>query len=66
MPKVKADTLQAVQDALERYELEVSETLLTPSAKRTYLLHARHFVRWLADDFEPGATLSSGSGNRSA
>ena len=66
MPKVNADTLQAVQDALERYEAEVSETLLAPSAKRTYLLHARHFVRWLADDFEPGATLSSRSDNRSA
>ena len=27
---------------------------MTPSTKRTYLLHAENFVRWLSDDFNPG------------
>ena len=57
MPKVSPEILKAVQDALDRYEREVEDTPLTTSAKNTYLLHARNFVRWLEDDFEPGATL---------
>ena len=31
--------------------------MLTRSSKDTYLLHARHFVRWLKDDFKPGANV---------
>ena len=57
MPKVSPEILKAVQDALDRYEREVEDTPLATSAQNTYLLHARHFVRWLDDDFEPGATL---------
>ena len=59
MPKVSSEVLKAVRDALERYEAEVTDTPLTPSAKKTYILHAEHFVRWLNDDFEPGATLKN-------
>lgn len=57
MPKVSSEVLKAVQDALERYEVEISGTPMTPSTKRTYILHAGNFVRWLDDDFEPGSTL---------
>lgn len=57
MPKVTSEVLKAVRDALERYEAEISVTPMTPSTKKTYLLHAGTFVRWLNDDFEPGATL---------
>ena len=57
MPKVTSEVFKAVQDALERYEAEISGTPMTPSTKKTYILHAEHFVRWLNDDFEPGATL---------
>ena len=59
MPKVSRDTLTAVQRALEQYKDMVEATALSPAAKRTYLLHAEHFVRWLDDDFEPGATLKN-------
>ena len=59
MPKVSPEILKAVKDALDSYEKEVERTPLTASAKNTYLLHARNFVRWLDDDFEPGATLKS-------
>ncbi len=57
MPKVGQDTLTAVQDALERYKEVVEATELTSESKRTYLLHAENFVRWLADDFEPGINV---------
>ena len=57
MPKVSANISIAVQDALERYKEVVEATEMTPTSKKTYLLHAEQFVRWLADDFEPGATL---------
>ena len=57
MPKVSPAALKEVQDALEQYRKEVAATLMTPSTKDTYLLHSTNFVRWLDDDFEPGATL---------
>ena len=57
MPKVSPEVLRTVQDALETYKKTVSEKALSPRSKETYLLHAEHFVRWLDDDFEPGATL---------
>ena len=57
MPKVNTEVLKSVQEALERYKETVSDTALSPRSKETYLLHAEHFVRWLGDDFEPGATL---------
>ena len=57
MPKVSANISIAVQDALERYKEVVEATEMTLTSKKTYLLHAKHFVRWLADDFEPGAKL---------
>ena len=57
MPKISLMSLQEVQDAFERYSDVVEESELRLSAKNTYLLHARQFLRWLSDDFEPGATI---------
>ena len=57
MPKINPEALRQVQDALDRYNKEVNATSLAPTSKKTYTSHAWHFVRWLADDFEPGATL---------
>ena len=57
MPKVSDKVLSAARDALERYEADVSNTPMTPNTKKTYILHAERFARWLGDDFEPGATL---------
>ena len=57
MAEIPADALRQVISALGRYETEVNASKLRPSAARTYLLHARNFVRWLKGDFTPGATL---------
>ena len=57
MAKLDSETLEKVQDLLEGYEREVEATGLQPSSKSTYILHARHFVRWLDDDFDPGSNI---------
>lgn len=49
--------LEEVKAALEEYKKEVEGTELKPSTKSTYITHAEHFVRWLYDDFEPGARV---------
>ena len=57
MPKVNAETMTAIKIALESYIEEVEAAPLSDATMRTYCLHARHFVRWLDDEFEPGATI---------
>ena len=64
MPKISKDALRQVRVALDQYENEVNVTTLRPSSKNTYILHARNFVRWLNDDFYPGAQLRSGNQER--
>ena len=58
--KVSAEALEAVELALGKYMNEVEASLLRPATKKTHILHAQYFVRWLKDDFEPGATLRDG------
>ena len=55
MPKVSPEVLKSVQKALDRYIEEVEGSRLSQNAKQTYIGHSREFVRWLDDDFEPGA-----------
>lgn len=62
MPHVPNDALRQVQEALERYEKVVEDSCLKRSTRDTYIVHARNFVRWLDDDFEPGGTLKSQAG----
>ncbi len=57
MQRISRPCLKQVRDALEMYEEEVEATELMPSTKQTYLQHAKNFVRWLEDDFEPGANV---------
>ena len=69
VPKISQSSLQEIREAFERYSDVVEESELRLSAKNTYLLHARQFVRWLSDEFEPGATIrgrrTRGPGRRS-
>jgi hypothetical protein len=58
MPKLPTELLTQIGAALERYELEVRAAPLTQTTQDTYVLHAAHFVRWLADDFVPGSQLT--------
>ena len=55
--RLETALVRRVEEALAEYEAEVTASRLKPSSKRTYLLHARHFVRWLGGDFEPGGSL---------
>jgi hypothetical protein len=55
MPKLQPDSLREVEAALARYVHEVQQSKIAPTTKRTYIRHAETFVRWLNDDFTPGA-----------
>ena len=57
MPKLNNRLLQQIRDAFCSYEEEVETTDLKQLTKKTYIVHARNFVRWLHDDFEPGSKL---------
>lgn len=59
MAQISREALREVEEALRRYELEVKASGVRPNTEKTYLLHATNFVRWLRDDFEPGATLQN-------
>ena len=61
MPKFNNRLLQQIRDEFCRYGEEVETTDLKPSTKKTYILHARNFVRWLDDDFEPGSNVKGRS-----
>jgi len=57
MAEIRPQVLAAVKAALEQYETEVRASKLQPKSQQTYLLHARHFVRWIGGDFTLGGTL---------
>ena len=57
MPIINDEALRLVKDALDQYETAVESTNCTEMTKRTYILHARNFVRWLNDDFDPGVNV---------
>ena len=57
MPKVTPSTTKVVKDALAAYIAEVEATSLKRKTKDTYCRHASTFVRWLNDEFEPGANV---------
>gem|GEM_PF-2680771 len=52
--RVRPETLDEVRAAFERYRAEVMSASLADSSRRTYLVHAENFVRWLGGDFQPG------------
>jgi len=51
-------TLIKIEELLEEYEIEVEKTRksddLADESAKTYLRHAKTFVRWCKDDFVPG------------
>ena len=57
MAKVNAEVLAIIQEAVEQYCQAVQESELSEESKKTYIEHPNNFVRWLNDDFEPGAPV---------
>ena len=55
--QLNAQFLAAVDDAFERYKLEVEASELSSDTKGSYIVHVGQFVRWLSGDFEPGGRL---------
>jgi len=61
---VSSTTMREIEEAFRKYEAEVEATAMTPNTKTTYLLHSRHFVRWLKGDFKPGEKLLRSAAGR--
>jgi hypothetical protein len=57
MAEISQCQLSAVEEVFRRYTEVVNDLKLRDSSKRTYLLHADQFVRWLAGRFTPGEPL---------
>ena len=55
MPQVGPCTIGEIEAALGRYEALVNASALAKDSKINYYTFAREFVRWLKDDFVPGA-----------
>ena len=53
MRQVRPETLDEIDQALQRYSAEVRQAKLSFNTKRIYTLHARAFVRWLAGGLDP-------------
>ena len=60
MTRISSSALEEVRKALRTYENEVNDpkTNLARHTRETYLVHAEHFVRWMAGDFTPGGRTS--------
>ena len=54
---MKPESLADVKDAFERYKMEVSASKLQPGVKYDYIGYVDRFLRWLNDDFVPGARV---------
>lgn len=59
MAKLSAAALREIEAALAQYEEQVRSTHLAPDTVKTYVLHARNFVRWLNGEFVPGRGIAS-------
>jgi hypothetical protein len=59
MPQITQLAVEEVEAALLRYRAAVESTALRPSTKHTYIVHAEEFVRWLKDEFQPGAHVGA-------
>ena len=53
--RLEQQQLVKLHQALYDYVTEVDEADLTDGTKATYRDHATMFVRWIVDDFIPGA-----------
>ena len=61
MARPVSDFVSHVREAFEDYRAEVQASNLAPQSKATCLRHAETFVRWVGENFHPGAR---GSGDR--
>ena len=57
--KTDKDTYRKIENLLSQYLDEIADAkskgLLTEKTVKTYTLHSANFVKWCADNFEPGS-----------
>lgn len=57
MLEISESALREVEEALERYKVEVRESGVAPNTEQTYIPNAEQFVRWLKGEFQPGSQV---------
>ena len=57
MTKIDDATMKEIERLLDEYRRVLFNSPLSMTTKNSYRVHAEYFVRWLADDFEPGAMV---------
>jgi len=57
MPKISAQALKEVQQALEQYKKEILAVGYAQNTEKTRISQSDAFVRWLNDEFTPGSGL---------
>jgi len=55
--KTDENTLLMIQKFYDKYKILIESSNMKPLSMDIYITHAHYFVRWLADDFTPGARL---------
>ena len=53
--RVSYKVLEEVEQAYQQYEEEVRNSDMALVSRKTYIIHADQFVRWLKREFQPGA-----------
>jgi hypothetical protein len=61
--RISRPALDEVDRALKDYEellaKRIADRVIQENTRKTYLLHSQNFVRWLHDEFDPGARNKS-------
>ena len=55
MAKVDDKTMAEIKRLLDEYRGVLRASRLSLDTQNSYRVHAEYFVRWLDNDFEPGA-----------
>jgi hypothetical protein len=57
--KTDTETFKTIQDLYSLYKTEVELSDLKPLSKKTYLINATNFIRWINEGFEPGERMKN-------
>lgn len=57
--KTDTKTLYLIRELHESYRLEIESCGIKPLSCKTYISHSANFVRWIAGEFIPGASVKS-------
>ena len=62
--RVSRDALAEVEQAYVEYKQVVEPSGMALTSRKTYVIHADQFVRWLRREFQPGVHAGNGRPKR--